>query len=286
MSPGPEGPGTRDLPGTRAVRGFLDVLLPPACVCCGRGLEAPEAPVCGLCWHRLPRMAPPLCPRCGCSRPVGLPGGCPECEAWPGPWRAAAPYRMEGRARRLVHALKYGRWTKLAGPMGRAMEPAARALAAGVDEAGPPVLVPVPLSGARRRERGFNQARLLAEGLAAATGWRVAERLERVRTGRRQARLGRRGRAENVMALFRSRAAAPGGQTGRPRKRPGDEAAPGSAAGVGAGPGTRSAPALLVDDVLTTGATAGACLRALREGGTRPVGVVTFARALHSFGGP
>lgn len=263
--------------GRTASRRLLDLLLPPACVCCGRGLETPEAPVCRLCWHRLPRIVPPFCSRCGASRPARIPGGCPECAIWPGRWRAAAACRMEGRARRLVHALKYGRWRKLAGPMGREMVPAARRLTAGAgcpafgdgrgdpgpgrgppaEEAGPPTLVPVPLSAARRRERGFNQAGLLAEGLSAATGWPVLEALARVRTGRRQARLGRRGRAENVTAMFRAR-------------RPGP------------GPG----PVLLVDDVLTTGSTAEACLRTLGEAGTRPVGVVTFARALHSLGGP
>lgn len=181
---------------------------------------------------------------------------------------------MDAEALRLVHALKYEGAFALADPMGRALAPAARRLAGGAEAGsgagthrspGPsrtgPALVPVPLSPARRRERGYNQAELLARGLAGATGWPVRPLLVRRPGGDRQARLGRRARRRNVETRFALRPGA---------VRRGWEAR----AGV-----------LLVDDVLTTGATALACARALVSGGLRPLGVVSFARALQRLEG-
>lgn len=236
---------------------IFDRLFPPACVLCRRLLPAGRAPVCRLCLHRLPALAPPFCSRCGATRLLALPGlsGCPSCRPWPpGSARAAAPYRMAGDAARLVRSLKFGGWFALADPMGRAMAPAARRLAA---PGPPPRLVPVPLSAGRRRERGFNQAELLAGALSAATGWPVSGELVRRPGGRRQARLGRWERRSNVRGRFVLR---------DPDSVPGER------------------PVLLVDDVVTTGATAGACAGALRAGGRRVLGVVAFARALHAIG--
>lgn len=246
-------------------RTALDALLPPACVACGSGLPGGTAPVCSLCWHRLPRVAPPRCERCGASCLRDAPEGCAECQDWPAALdRAAAPFRMEGTAAVLVHALKYGGWRTLAAPMGEAMASAARRLTGAdgrfpgaegraADDDGRVVLVPVPLAAARQRERGFNQALLLARSLAEVTGWGVWEGLARRRTGRRQASLGRASRAENVRSLFQGRYP----QRGTTAER---------------------ATALLVDDVLTTGATAAACALALEEAGTPCAGVVSFAR--------
>lgn len=152
----------------------------------------------------------------------------------------------------MVHALKYGRWTALAEPMAASMLPAARRLSDGV----PAALVPVPLAPSRMRERGFNQAALLAERLAEATGNPVRDLLSRREHGVAQARLGREERQTNVAGAFVAGA--------RPRGR--------------GGGGERVA--LLVDDVVTTGATAAACRAALAAAGWRCAGVVSFARAL------
>lgn len=160
---------------------------------------------------------------------------------------------MADDAAELVRALKYGGWVTLAAPMGREMVGPARRLVG--PSGAPPSLVPVPLSPARRRERGFNQAHLLAAELARATGWSLAAVLARRRTGRRQARSGRLDRATNVRGLF--------------------HCPPGTASAVA---GRR---VLLVDDVVTTGATSAACADALRRAGSSLVGVVSFARALH-----
>jgi predicted amidophosphoribosyltransferase len=260
---------------------LFDALFPPACVGCGVGASG-TAPVCRACWHRLPRVALPRCRRCGATRVLDVPGdgACPDCVSWPEVLaRAASPYRMEGRAARLVHALKYEGAFALADPMGRALEPAARRVVGRRR----PVLVPVPLAPARKRERGFNQAELLARGLAGATGWPVRRWIRRAGGGARQARLGRRDRQRNVRGRFRP---AGGPAEGGGRRVSGLAVAAGTRAGPARGPGRGDGPggrpALVVDDVLTTGATAAACVRALRAGGRRVLGVVTFARALQT----
>jgi ComF family protein len=158
---------------------------------------------------------------------------------------------MEGGAARLVHALKYEGWFALARPMGEALAGAARELAGGREHR----LEPVPLPASRRRERGYNQAELLARALGARLGWPVGASLSRDDATRRQVRLGRDERRENVRDAFHARAAPADGH-----------------------------PVLVVDDVLTTGATAAACALALRDSGERVTGAVAFARALQVMG--
>ncbi|MFW6010776.1 MAG: ComF family protein, partial [Gemmatimonadota bacterium] len=227
---------------------------PPCCVLCRRSLAAGAAPLCPVCRHRLPRVARPRCARCGATDVLRSAddAGCPACWEWPEDLPAArSPFRMEAGAAELVRALKYGGWSRLAPPMGRTMERCAAELASGTQEA--PTLVPVPLTRARRRERGFNQAELLALALAEATGWEVERALLRRPGGRRQASLGRSERLRNVEAGFAARGPSP----------------------------PPEAPAILVDDVLTTGATASACSAALEAAGWASLGTVVFARALH-----
>lgn len=239
-------PARRRLPGR-----LFDLLFPPACVVCGTPVGAERAPLCRLCTHRLPRLAPPRCPRCGATRVLAppAPDRCLECADWPrGLARAAAPFRMEGRASRVVHALKYEGARALAEPMGRAMAAGAERLSGGR----PSVLVPVPLTPARRRERGFNQADDLARAVGRATGGEVRRLLRRLPGARRQARLGLRERRRNAEGRFRT--------------------VPGARAPDG--------PVVVVDDVLTTGSTAAACARTLAGLGAEVGGVVTFARAL------
>ncbi|MDX1395630.1 MAG: hypothetical protein R3195_14705 [Gemmatimonadota bacterium] len=110
------------------------------------------------------------------------------------------------------------------------------------------------MSPARRRERGFNQAEDLADGVAASLGLEVRTVLARDGGAGRQAGAGIRGRAANVQGRFR--------------------------ATTRAGVGLRRA--ILVDDVLTTGATALACVDALSQAGFTHIGVLTFARTLRT----
>ena len=158
---------------------------------------------------------------------------------------------MAGTAAEMVHALKYGGWEGLAGAMAERM--AAMRFRADI-EAEVSAVVPVPLSAARRRERGFNQAELLASALGTARGWPVlSDVLIRRRHTRRQARLAPRERLVNVSGAFVVPAEARSG--------------------------IRDEHIVLVDDVLTTAATALDCVRALCTSGARAVSVLTFARA-------
>lgn len=144
--------------------------------------------------------------------------------------------------------------------MGAALSDPARSLArrAGVP-AHEVLLVPVPITPARRRERGFNQARLLADALSEALGATLMELLERRRARPSQAHLQRRERLAN----------APGSYRAGVHVRQGEDES------------RRSV--LLVDDVVTTGATAAACVTTLAAAGWRPIGLVSFARAWRSF---
>lgn len=158
---------------------------------------------------------------------------------------------MRGATAAIVHALKYGGWRELAPRMGADM---ARLRFEAVVERELAAVVPVPLSAARLRERGFNQAELLAGSVAEQRDLPfLPDALIRERHTRRQARLSPRERAANVAGAFRLRA---------DRREV-----------------VEDAHLLLVDDVLTTAATVQDCVRALCLGGARAVSVLTFARA-------
>jgi ComF family protein len=157
---------------------------------------------------------------------------------------------MAPPADRLVHRLKYDGWSALADFMGHTM--AAVRLPADVDREAR-FVTPVPTTAARLRERGYNQAELLATAFARATGRRLRQLLERGGGAGTQTALQPAARSANVADAFR--------------------------AGPDSG-GVAGAHVILVDDVLTTGATAAACTRTLVAAGARAVSVVTFARAL------
>jgi ComF family protein len=150
----------------------------------------------------------------------------------------------------LVHGLKYGGWPELAPFMADRM---ARTLR-GTQVAAGTVLVPVPTTPARMKERGYNQAELLARELARILGLSCVAALVRREGSTTQTALHRAGRLANVEGAFHPEGAVAGEVRGR--------------------------PVLLVDDVLTTGATASAAARSLTECGASEVLLVAFARAL------
>ncbi|MFI5229927.1 MAG: ComF family protein [Gemmatimonadales bacterium] len=232
----------------------MDLFLPRVCAVCDRLLDAREhaaaCMICGRCWARLPLLAAPQCERCG-HPTYGL--NCRWCELLPPYVRAArsACWAAGPVGLGAVHALKYAGWRgvadEVAERMGRLRWPNDV-----LDERR--ALVPVPLSGKRRRERGYNQSELLAHALSRRWSLPVwTDVLERVRHTETQTRLTPGDRLRNVSGAF---------------------AAPASARDL-----LRGAHLVVVDDVVTTAATLNACAAALCDGGTRIVSFVTFARA-------
>jgi ComF family protein len=232
-----------------ALAGLVDLLMPPTCMACGVRVATPLS-WCADCWGALPANAGPRCACCAVPLPAtwqaeALCFGCQS--APPGFDRAAAPFLYDGPARQVVLKLKSGR-EAYAAPMAAAMRRAAH------DLLGPDaLLVPVPLHPGRLFDRGFNQALLLARALAVDGGGRLLPAtLLRVKATPRTRGMTRAQRARNVEGAFRVRE---GGRAMLEGRR-----------------------VLLVDDVMTSGATASACARVLKRAGAAAVDVLVFAR--------
>ncbi len=246
-----EGTSTR---AERAVRAALDLFLPRVCVSCDRHMDAGESGlVCSLCWSRLAVLPSPRCERCG-HPSEGR--GCRFCETLPPFVRAARsvcrlPHEV-GSA--VVHALKYHGWTAAARDMGARIARLSWPADVIAERA---ALIPVPLARSRERERGFNQAALLCDSLASFWNMPVwHDALLRTRATRTQTRLTPGERSANVRDAFE----VPVNQGGA-RDR------------------MRGLHLVLVDDVLTTGATLNACATALFNAGARTISYATFGRA-------
>ena len=245
------------VPAVRAwVDAALDLVFPALCPVCDVPLGAGRRdPLCGGCWNGVRRIGPPVCFRCG--RP-GVPDVregsgerdpvCAACAVDPPPFhwaRAAAGY--EGPLREALHALKFRGKVALARPLAALLlEQCAPARPARLD-----AVIPVPLAPARERERGFNQATLVAGRVARAwgaplrSGWLV-----RRRATASQSDLGAEERRANVRGAFAAASAVAGQHV------------------------------VIVDDVLTTGATAAECARALLARRAAGIGVLSVARVL------
>ena len=233
---------------------LLDAVLPPLCLGCNEIVGTPGC-LCPACWMKLDFVAPPFCVRC--ARPFARDPGpaalCTACSARPPRWRRArAALVYDGRSRQLVLPFKHGDRTDMARACGRWMARAGADLLAGAD-----LVAPVPLHWRRLFLRRYNQAQLLARmALAAAPpgGARLVPDLLRRRRWTGSQGGDARQRADNVRRAF--------------------DLHPRHAAKVA------GRTVLLVDDVLTTGATVEACAIALQRGGAAAVDVLTLARVV------
>lgn len=233
---------------------MLDAVLPPRCLSCG-SVVAGDGAMCPPCWGRLAFISAPHCVRCGLPfafevAPEALCGECARSEPVFG--RARAVLHYDDSSRPLVLAFKHGDGTHAAPALGRWMAQAAGALLHDAD-----LIVPVPLYRWRLFRRRYNQSALLAGAMA-----RLADRpaaagiLVRRRGTPSQGGLSRSGRIANVRGAFAI--------AGRHREALRDRAV------------------LLVDDVMTTGATISECARVLRRAGAARVDVVTLARVVRT----
>jgi len=229
----------------------LDIALPALCVSCREPVDGEG--VCAACWAKLSFIAPPYCPRLGIPFVYDPGPDMLSMEAIASPpayQRARAAVRYDDVARTLVHALKYQDRTDLAPAMGRWMARAGREL---LDDAD--ALVPVPLHWQRAWGRRYNQSGALARVIARQSDVKFAsEALRRVRPTEQQIGLSRSQRASNVQGAFKVVDNRRSEIQGR--------------------------RVVLVDDVLTSGATTDACARALLRAGARSVDLLVFARVV------
>ena len=232
---------------------FANLLYPPACPLCRVPLpdsRETSPPICEPCAQGLERVGVPVCVRCG----VGLPGAfdaracCQACRMHPRAFELArAPWRYGGTGQALIRQFKYHQRWRLGRWLAAHMAATAQA-AVPLDEIA--AVVPVPLHWAARRLRGSNPAEELAVLVAQALQKPCLPRaLRRQRWTPSQTRLSWRQRQRNVRGAFTARSSLIDGGS-----------------------------LLLIDDVLTSGATAGACAQALKDAGARQVFVVTAAR--------
>ena len=235
-----------------SVGALANLLYPPACLLCRTSL--PDSRIlCDGCRRRMPRIDPPVCSRCG----VGLRGAfdarllCPTCQSAPLAFDAArAPWWYAGAVQDAVRQFKYSRRWRIGRSFALEMAAAARATLP-LDEVD--AVLPVPLHWLKSRLKGFHPPACLAQAVAAALDKPyLPSALRRVRWTTTQTSLRWRERFRNVDQAFTARRALVAGRS-----------------------------VILIDDVLTSGATADACARTLKSAGARRVFLLTAARTPH-----
>ena len=235
-----------------SLRRLIDAVLPPRCLACGATVETPGT-LCVGCWSDLDWLAPPLCAACGLpfefdQGAEALCGGC--LAERPSYGRARAALRYDDSSKAMLLRFKHADRTEAAPSFAAWMGRAGAELLEEADW-----LAPVPLHRRRLFERRYNQSALLALALGRARGRPViADLLLRRRHTPSQGRLSRAERRKNVAGAF---AVTPRHQAELPGRR-----------------------VLLIDDVMTTGATLEACARTLLRGGAAHVDALTLGRVL------
>jgi ComF family protein len=233
----------------RASGRVLDVLLPPRCLAC-EGEVAEQGTLCAACFTGLSPITAPFCAQCGVpfahAERAAL---CPRCETRPPAFATArAALRYDAGAKRLILPFKHADRTELAWPLARQMARAGAELLARAD-----VIVPVPAHWRRLLGRRYDQAALLARALGRIADRPVAPDL--LRRARRTPPLADKGAAERAITVQGAFALARDGAARVAGRR-----------------------VLLVDDVVTSGATTEACALVLLEAGAAAVEVLAAAR--------
>jgi ComF family protein len=226
---------------------LADLLFPRNCELCGSRLTLPECDLtCPSCAPHAEWIGAPACPRCGAEL---APGGCGECRGRAFPFRGAvAAGRYAGFVRELVHRFKFGGRRDLARPLARRI---AERIAAAPWGGSVGAVVPVPMRRMKILfERGYNPAELLAGRIARELGRPFRRCLAQVRATASQTSLTGEQRRTNPRGAYAAR------RWGAPRGR----------------------TVLLVDDVLTTGATASECARVLKDAGAEAVYLAVVGR--------
>ena len=233
----------------------MRVIYPPRCLCCGEIVDSDHG-LCGPCWRDTPFIGGLTCDRCGAPLP-GEPGGehalCDDCFALPRPWsRGRAAMLYAGNGRRLVLALKHGDRHDIARPAAGWMLAVARPMLR------PDMLVaPVPLHWLRMARRRFNQSALLAEAVARGAGLECCpDLLQRPKPTRSTRGQGLEQRFASLQSAIRAHPRNAGRIAGR--------------------------HVLLIDDVMTTGATLSATAEACLAANATQVSVLTLARVAKS----
>jgi ComF family protein len=231
------------------VRGLEQQLMPVACAFCGRELAADAAPVCPECRAELPWIDP-ACRQCGMPLPAKRPGGvsCGRCQRRPPPFTTVvAPLRYEFPVDAAIKALKFRRKLHYVPAFTAILGEAARRLPPGIDG-----LLPVPLHWRRQLRRGFNQAAELCRALEADLRLPVLQQVRRTRSTPYQSGLGAEARRANLRGAFRLCK------------------------------DTALQHVLIVDDVVTTGATCSQLAALLKAAGVAEISVLAIARATSS----
>jgi len=236
---------------TETLRAVLSLFYPANCAGCGGAIPR-DAYLCICCAEKAQRIVPPFCAKCSGPFSGAIEGEfvCANCSHRALEFVAAvSAYSSRGIVRFMIHQFKYSRQLHLRHPISAWLLEAMND--SRMREQRFDFVVPVPLHPARLRERGFNQAELLAKIASAAINVPVLPALERVRYTPTQTVFDRLERMENLRNAFRLR-----------KKM-----------------AVRDSRVLLVDDVLTTGSTLNECARILRQAGVASVHAITAARA-------
>jgi len=231
---------------------FLNLLFPPQCLNCDV-LVPTHGTLCLPCWQKVAFITEPMCTRCGLpfDYKMGEDALCGECmREQPDYSRARSAFKYDEHSKSLILKLKYHDQLQLAPIYGAWLAKAGKELVAASD-----VIVPVPLHYWRFVGRRYNQSALLAQALAKASGLMLLpDGLVRTRRTPPQAGLTRTQRLNNVKGAFATNPR----HTAR----------------------LKGKTVLLVDDVMTTGATLNQCAKALLKAGTQSVNVLTLSRTM------